>query len=57
MMGKKPKKPKPLTFLEAYQRIRKSWGDINPVTKVKPNKKRKSRAQNKRDFKKDIDDV
>jgi hypothetical protein len=51
------KKPKKLSFIETYLKVRKSWGDINPVTKIVPNKKKKTRAQNKAQFKKDIKDV
>ena len=32
---------------------RKTWG-INPVTKILPNKKRKTRAQNKEAFKQEL---
>lgn len=53
-MDKKPKKPKTLTFIETYMRLRKGWGAVNPVTKIKPSKKKKSRAKNKRDFKREL---
>lgn len=55
-MPKKPKKPKKITDLEIWKSIRKSWGDINPVTKIIPNKKKKSRAKNKSDFRKRLRD-
>jgi len=47
---------KKITQLEVWKRIRKSWGLVNPCTKVQPNKKKKSRAQNKRNFRKQIKD-
>jgi hypothetical protein len=55
-MGKKSrtKKPKKLTFLDIYNSIRQVW-EINPKTRVKPNKKKYNRAKTKREFKKELD--
>jgi len=52
-MGKK--KIKKLSFLEAYKKLRQIW-TINPVTKILPNKKKKSRAKIKQDLRKDLQD-
>ena len=37
-MAKKRKKP--LTMLEAYKSLRKTWGGFRPDTKIVPNKKK-----------------
>lgn len=42
-----------ITFLEIYKKIRKSWGNKNPKTQIRKNKRRKSRQQNKIDLKKE----
>lgn len=55
-MPKKKKKPEePITQLSTYKRIRKGWGALSPVTKVKPSKKKKSRDKLKRDLNKELD--
>ena len=36
------KKKKPKTWVEVFQSERKTWGNVNPVTKVIPDKRRKS---------------
>lgn len=39
------------TVVEIYQSIRRDWGEVNPVTKIIPNKKRvKRRPKHKKDF-------
>lgn len=50
-MSKKLKKLKKVTSLELYKGIRKDWGDINPVQRVVPNKKKYTRKQkHKKDY-------
>jgi hypothetical protein len=59
-MAKKKKKKKvckPISAMDSYMKIRRDWGEVNPVTKIVPNKKKKSRAKNKVDTKKEIEDV
>ena len=41
-MSKKKVKTTPRTQYEVYRSIRKDWGEINPVTKVIPDKRRKA---------------
>ena len=41
------KKAKKLTQLEIYKRVRRSWGEIDPRTKVVPSKKKLTRAKTK----------
>lgn len=41
------------TLLDIYKSIRKVW-KINPVTRIKPNKKKKTRAQSKVEFRKKL---
>lgn len=43
-----------MKMLDIYKKIRKGWGDISPVTKIKPSNKKKSRARTKSDFKKEL---
>lgn len=44
-------KNKVKTTAEIYQSIRRDWGEVNPVTKIIPNKKRvKRRPKHKKDF-------
>lgn len=43
-------KMKKITQLEIYKKIRKGW-KINPKTKIVPNKKNKTRQQNKKELK------
>jgi len=40
-MSKKKSKSQPRTNYEVYRSIRKDWGEINPVTRVIPDKRRK----------------
>lgn len=40
-MSKKKSNPKPRTQYEVYRSIRKDWGEINPVTKIIPDKRNK----------------
>lgn len=55
-MTKKNKKiDDKITQLEIYKKVRKGWGDISPVTKIKPSKKKKSRAKRKKDLKKELE--
>lgn len=37
----KKKNAKPRTNYEVYRSIRKDWGELNPVTRVIPDKRRK----------------
>lgn len=37
----KRKKQTPKSFVEIFQSERKTWGNVNPVTKVIPDKRRK----------------
>lgn len=55
-MSKKKNKKKSLNQLDIFKGLRKFW-IRNPVTKIKPNKKKKNRAQLKHAFRKDIKDV
>jgi hypothetical protein len=34
-------KRKPKTYVEIFQSERKTWGNVNPVTKVIPDKRKK----------------
>ena len=56
-MGKKNKKkkikPEDLSQLESYKRLRKVW-EINPKTRVVPNKKKYNRNKEKEDLKRRI---
>jgi len=52
-MGKKKNKKDKITFLDVYKGLRKFW-KINPKTKVKPNKKRKSRTKIKQNLRKKL---
>lgn len=40
-MSKNKKNSKPRTYVEIYQSVRKDWGNVNPVTRVIPDKRRK----------------
>ena len=51
---KKKKKIPSLEFLDVYQSIRKIW-NINPKTRVKPNKKKYNRAKIKRELRKELE--
>ena len=43
------------SFFEIYQSIRRDWGNINPVTKVIPNKKKYRRKdKHKKNYKDEI---
>lgn len=44
----KKRKNKPKTFIEQVQSIRGSWGAINPVTRVVPDKKKYNRKKVKK---------
>jgi len=50
------KKKKKLTQLEIWKGIRKLWF-MPPVTKVKPNTKKKNRAQIKQAFRREHDEI
>lgn len=41
MAKKKKKKKKSLSYIETLARVRKSWGDIKPVSKIIESKKHK----------------
>ena len=49
-MSKNKKNLNKIDLLEVYKKVRKGWGAISPITKVKPSKKKKSRAKKKQDF-------
>ncbi len=54
-MSKNKKRKDKLSWLEAYNRIRKVWG-FAPISKVlDKDKKKRNRAKIKRDFKKDLE--
>lgn len=40
----------------AYKTIRNTWGNINPVTKIIQNKKKKSKAKDKKQRRYDYED-
>lgn len=40
-MSKKKSKIQPRTNYEVYRSIRKDWGEINPVTRIIPDKRNK----------------
>lgn len=43
------------SFFEIYQSIRRDWGNVNPVTKVIPNKKKYRRKdKHKKNYKDEI---
>lgn len=48
------KKKKKITQLEVWKGIRKFW-TVSPVTKIKKNSKKKSRAKQKQDFRRDYE--
>ena len=52
---KMSKNKKKITQLDIWKGIRKIW-TVNPVTKIKPNKKKKSRSQTNIDFKREMRD-
>lgn len=51
MSKKKNKKVDDISFsnpmYESYQKIRRDWGDISPITKVIPNKKKNPKIKHK----------
>ena len=40
-MSKKKSKSQPRTNYEVYRSIRKDWGELNPVTRIIPDKRNK----------------
>lgn len=52
-MTPKKKRSKSFSFMDIYNSLRQGW-EINPRTRVKPNKKKKSRAKSKQEFKKGL---
>ncbi len=40
-MSKKKSKTQPRSQYEVYRSIRKDWGDVNPITRVIPDKRNK----------------
>jgi len=40
-MSKSKQNRKPRTYTEIYQSARRDWGNVNPVTRVIPDKRRK----------------
>jgi len=47
-MKKRKKKNKPKDYIDmydVYKKVRKSWGDVNPVTKIVPDKKKYTRKK------------
>lgn len=53
--GKKLGNKQTLTWLEIEKRVRKDWGQISPVTKIKKSKKKYNRKKEKKDWNKNID--
>ena len=43
----KKKKKKPTTWVDIVQSQRRDWGNINPVTKIIPNKKKNRKEKHK----------
>ena len=39
------------SLVESFRKVRKSWGNISPVEKIIPNKKKKSRKKLKQELK------
>lgn len=52
MAKKKNKKKK--TSLELYQSIRRDWGELNPVTRIMENKKRKKPKHKDREYEDEV---
>ena len=50
MAKSKKKKQKEKSMLEVYESIRRDWGDLNPVTRVMENKKRKKPKHKEREY-------
>lgn len=49
-------KPKKITFLDIYNKVRRSWSNRNPKTQIQKNKKKgKSRQQQKIDLRRELD--
>lgn len=46
----KKKTQKPRTNYEVYRSIRRDWGEVNPVTKVIPDKRRKAPKHKKKEW-------
>jgi hypothetical protein len=52
-MGKKIKSTKQIDIIKS---VRHTWGELNPVTRVVPNKKKYNRAKEKRTRKNNTDE-
>ena len=50
----KKKKKKDKSMLDVYQSIRRDWGDLNPVTRVMENKKRKKPKHKDREYEDEV---
>ena len=50
----KKKKKKDKSMLDVYQSIRRDWGDLNPVTRVMENKKKKKPKHKDREYEDEV---
>lgn len=50
----KKKKKKNKSVLDIYQSIRRDWGDLNPVTRIIENKKRKKPKHKDREYEDEV---
>ena len=50
----KKKKKKNKSMLDVYQSIRRDWGDLNPVTRVMENKKRKKPKHKDKEYEDEV---
>ena len=55
-MKKSSKKDTINFYDDVYRKIRKTWGDVDPRTKVLQSKKKYNRKKEKHKWKKEIDD-
>jgi len=54
--GMKKKKIKTTKQIDIIKSVRRSWGALNPVTRIVPNKKKYNRAREKRTRKTNTDE-
>lgn len=45
---KKQKPVPPVSTYEVERKVRRDWGEVNPVTKIIPNKKKNQKIKHKR---------
>ena len=50
----KKKKKKNKSMLDVYQSIRRDWGELNPVTRVMENKKRKKPKHKDKEYEDEV---